>query len=235
MLANKSVPDWRRQLGTALLVGVALGVLGPYGSSTAFSPGIRYSFWIVMALAGLLSLWGADALIGRRLGDRPWARTAALGAASAAPMTFFVAWVFSLLQPGRVFPPGRLLILYLCVALVQLILAVALARTRTVTLPATFVSRLPRELGDDVVALEAEDHYLRVHRSAGSSLVLMRLADAVSADDGQQGLQVHRSWWVSRDSVVRFEGTRLHLSNGLSVPIGRTYAAQVRAAFGPKA
>jgi hypothetical protein len=233
-LAKRERPDWLRQLGMAMLVGGLLGVLGPFGSYPAFSAGVRYGFWGVMAITGLLSLWGAEALLGSRLNQTPWARTAALAAASAVPMTFFVAWVFSLLQPGRVFPPGRLLVLYLCVALVQLILAAVVMRTRAKEQTAESASRLPRELGGDVIALEAEDHYLRVHRSSGSTLVLMRLADAVAADDGQQGLQVHRSWWVNREAVQRLEGSQLHLSNGLSVPVGRTFAAQVRAAFRPK-
>ncbi len=233
-LAMRERGDWVRQLGMALLVGVLLGVLGPFGSYPAFTTGVRYAFWIVMALAGLLSLWGAEALLGSRLRQAPLALTAALAGASAVPMTFFVAWVFSLLQPGRVFPPGRLFVLYLCVALVQLILAALVMRARAAQVPVqpgTMSSRLPRELGDEVIALEAEDHYLRVHRSSGSTLVLMRLADAVAADGGQQGLQVHRSWWVSRDAVERFEAARLQLSNGLSVPVGRTFAAQVRAEF----
>jgi hypothetical protein len=232
-LAKRERPDWLRQLGMALLVGVLLGVFGPFRSSATMSVGARYAFWVASALAGLLCLWGADALLGDKTRRSAWLRAAALAAASAVPMTFFVAWLFSLVQPGRVFPPGRLLALYFAVALVQLILAAAVRRGTAVPEPSQppRTSRLPRELGDDVIALEAEDHYLRVHRSSGSTLVLMRLADAVAADDGHQGLQVHRSWWVSRDAVERMEGARLHLSNGLNVPVGRTFAAQVRAAF----
>ena len=226
--------DWLRQAGVTLLVGLTLGVLGPFGSYPAFPPATRYGFWIAMTLAGLISLWATEALLGSKL-RHALIRAFAVAAASAVPMTFFVAWAFSLLQPGRVFPPGRLLALFLCVALVQAIIAFAVSRTRAVAIPQASTSRLPPGLGTDVIALEAEDHYLRVHRPGGSTLVLMRLADAVSADDGQQGLQVHRSWWVSRDAVQGLEGTKLRLSNGLTVPVGRTYAAKVRAAFAAKA
>ncbi|WP_217352757.1 LytTR family DNA-binding domain-containing protein [Sphingomonas sp. ID1715] len=236
-LAKRQRPQWLHQLGAALLIGIILGVLGPFGSSAAMSLIERYAFWIASTLAGLLSLRGAEALLGRRLfAARLW-RPVVLAALSALPMTFFVAWMFTLLQPGRVFPPGRLLALYLCVTLVQFIIAQALKSGMTARaepeLPTQSLlhSRLPRMLGDKVIALEAEDHYLRVHRPTGSELMLMRLADAVAADDGQQGMQVHRSWWVSRDAVQRWEGGRLHLSNGLAVPVGRTFAARVRASF----
>ncbi|HYC02252.1 MAG TPA: LytTR family DNA-binding domain-containing protein [Azospirillaceae bacterium] len=97
-----------------------------------------------------------------------------------------------------------------------------------------FMKRLPRPLGDRLLALEAEDHYLRVHASAGSDLLLLRLADAVEELDGLPGLQVHRSWWVARDAVRRLhrEGGRLtlELSNGLRVPVSRTYGLAVRQA-----
>jgi hypothetical protein len=231
--AKRERPDWLKRVGVALLVGVLLGVLGAFGTYSAFTLSGRYLFWITMAVTGLLSLLAAEALLGSRLRTLPEARTAVLAAASAVPMTFFVTWVFSLVQPGRTFPPSRLLPLYLCVALVQLILAAVVTRTKITEkgVQPPPASRLPKELGADVIALEAEDHYLRVHRANGSTLVLMRLADAVAADGGQQGLQVHRSWWVSRDAVQRVEAARLHLSNGLLVPVGRTFAAQVRSAF----
>jgi DNA-binding LytR/AlgR family response regulator len=87
-------------------------------------------------------------------------------------------------------------------------------------------------LGDQIVALEAEDHYLRVHTTIGSDLVLMRLSDAVAAIEPELGLQVHRSWWVAQDAICEFmksdQRSHLKLSNGLLVPVGRTYAAAVR-------
>ena len=61
-----------------------------------------------------------------------------------------------------------------------------------------------------------------------------RFADAV-AELGDQGMQVHRSYWVARRHVVgierRTERTVLLLTGGEVVPVSRTYLAAVREAL----
>jgi hypothetical protein len=39
--------------------------------------------------------------------------------------------------------------------------------------------RLPRHLGRRLVAVEAEDHYVRVHTELGSTLMLARFSDVI--------------------------------------------------------
>ena len=63
-------------------------------------------------------------------------------------------------------------------------------------------SRLPPGIGRDIIALETEDHYLRVHAAGGSALILMRMADAVAMLDPRLGAQVHRRWWVAAAAVT---------------------------------
>jgi hypothetical protein len=98
--------------------------------------------------------------------------------------------------------------------------------------PPVLLARIPRGLGPEIVALEAEDHYVRVHTPRGSTLVLMRLSDAVELLDEALGLRVHRSWWVSRQAIASFDRDSqqltLRLTNGARVPVGRTYVAAVR-------
>ena len=99
--------------------------------------------------------------------------------------------------------------------------------------PPKFLDRLPLKLrGGEIWAVEAEDHYLRLHTSKGQDLILMRLADAVAELDGIEGLQVHRSWWVARDAVAdiaRGDGrATLTLQDGSQVPVSRTYAKVLR-------
>ena len=99
------------------------------------------------------------------------------------------------------------------------------------TLSGRFLDRLPEEVGRDVVYLKVNGHYINVITTAGSAAVLMRLADAV-AELGDQGLQVHRSFWVANRHVTelfRREGrTVVQVTGGMEVPVSRTFLAAVR-------
>ena len=99
--------------------------------------------------------------------------------------------------------------------------------------PAKFLERLPLKLrGADVWAVEAEDHYLRLHTSKGQDLILMRLSDAIDELEGIEGAQVHRSWWVARDAIAearRGDGrATLTLKDGAEAPVSRSYARVLR-------
>ncbi|PWC82894.1 transcriptional regulator [Azospirillum sp. TSH100] len=101
--------------------------------------------------------------------------------------------------------------------------------------PAPFLDRIPAKLGHDLLALEMEDHYVRVHTALGSDLILMRMRDAVAELAGLDGRQVHRSYWVAASAVATVERKpdgklSLRLTNGLLVPVSRTHAPSVRAA-----
>lgn len=93
------------------------------------------------------------------------------------------------------------------------------------------IERLPPHLGRDIVALEMEDHYVRVHTPAGSALLLMRMRDAVAEMAGVEGMQVHRSWWVARAAVrgSTSDGRNLRLRlDGLTAPVARGAVATLR-------
>jgi hypothetical protein len=49
-----------------------------------------------------------------------------------------------------------------------------------------------------IVALSAEDHYVRVRTDRGQALILMNLANAIAALGPDSGVRIHRSHWVSR-------------------------------------
>jgi hypothetical protein len=105
--------------------------------------------------------------------------------------------------------------------------------THATAKPPKFLERLPLKLrGAEVWAVEAEDHYLRLHTSKGQDLILLRLADAVAELEGIEGAQVHRSWWVARDAIAdarRGDGrATLTLKDGSEVPVSRTYAGLLR-------
>ena len=86
----------------------------------------------------------------------------------------------------------------------------------------------------EILALQAEDHYVRVHTDKGSDLILMRLGDAVSEMGDTPGARSHRSWWVAKKAVTgtRRENGRawLQLSNAIEAPVSRNYIVELRKA-----
>jgi hypothetical protein len=86
-------------------------------------------------------------------------------------------------------------------------------------------ARLSPAFEGDILALESEDHYVRVHGMRGSELLHMRLRDAIAEMDGHPGEQIHRSWWVARGAVTevqaRGRGCEVHLANGERAPVAR--------------
>ncbi len=72
-----------------------------------------------------------------------------------------------------------------------------------------FFQRLSRLAGlnvDELVAVEAEDHYVKVHSTRGKELVYYGFRDALEELNGVPGLQIHRSAWVSRRHVQALDG-----------------------------
>lgn len=103
----------------------------------------------------------------------------------------------------------------------------------TVAIPVLVaLMRAPPHLGRELLAMEAEDHDLRVHTSVGSDLLLMRMRDAVTELAPPDGLRVHRSRWVTRTGVERAArngtGLALPLRSGLTVPVARAQRRAVR-------
>jgi hypothetical protein len=90
-----------------------------------------------------------------------------------------------------------------------------------------FVKKLRPELGRNILALEAQEHYIKVHTDLGHELIHYRFGDAVQELANKPGLQVHRSYWVADDAVVAIvpvgKSYRLTLRNGLTVPVSLSY------------
>lgn len=238
---------WARRAALVLALGVLLGFAGPFSGNPPLGAPVRYAFWIGMAVVGYAAALAAEKLVPEiSVLARPALRLGAVAIASALPVTFVAAWAVPLVRPGHAYGPSQLPALFSAVAVVQLAIVFTLLR-RPVAQPraplerkpepsapgpSALLSRLPKRLGREIVALEAEDHYVRVHTTRGSDLVLMRLSDAIAAMDPATGLQVHRSWWVAHDAIDELvrsgQRSQMKLTNGLIVPVGPSYVAAVR-------
>lgn len=105
--------------------------------------------------------------------------------------------------------------------------------------PSGLILRLPQELGQNVIALSAEDHYVRVYTPKGNDLVLYRFSDAVREMPDERGLQVHRSHWVSVSAISRFEevnrGFQVVLKDSTELPVSQRYIEVLKArGFAPE-
>lgn len=228
------------------LIGAFLALIGAFDSDQiAF--GRRLVYWVFVLVAGGACGGAIEPWLERSplLAARPALRAVALTLLMAAPAMVLV-WATQIVLFGGPGGLGRWLILYPQVALVcaGLVALAWLSRRRiTVRTPAApsdqappegLREKLPPRLARArLLAVQAEDHYLRVHTDAGDALLLMKFADALSALAERDGLRTHRSWWVARAAVedARWRRGRgdLVLVGGLTVPVSRAYAERVRA------
>lgn len=235
---------WRmilRVLAVGSGVAVFLSLFGPFDRPAGELLRKDAPFFLYSWIGSLLGLAGAR--IAWRLGL--WARGpivvgVATGLLMVAPMTA-VVWIVQGLVQGRPLPAAALpdvvwQVLLVCVGASVLAILVSGRRTHSgdgAAAPPKFLERIPLKLREgELWAVEAEDHYLRLHTSRGQDLILMRLADAVDELEGLEGAQVHRSWWVARAAIAdarRGDGRAvLTLKDGSDVPVSRTYARMLR-------
>lgn len=229
-------------VGLAAAVGAFLAFVGAFGL-TDYPLGIRFSFMVPVAvLTSIIGLGGF--LLASRLapGLSRWLHAVLGGLLIFAPIGVIV-WFAAGLIPGAHIDASALpgfIGTSLVVSLAMSLLAVAVNRRPSERLPpdpgavpSRFLERLPVRLRcAEIWAVEAEDHYLRVHTSAGQDLILLRMADAIAELEGREGMQVHRSWWVARAAIAdarRGDGrATLTLKDGSEAPVSRTYAAELR-------
>lgn len=254
------MPDARQlliDLTIMAVVGVVLAVLGPFGSF-AMPFALRLAYWLGIALAGyalyLPATVGATRLAARLALPEAGLWVAACVVATV-PMTIVVWAVDGLWQPLRLPSAQGWLasyanVLILGSAITSIFWFGRARRARAavappvampiVAEPATaapappFLDRLPPHLGRDLIALEMEDHYVRAHTPAGSTLILMRMRDAVGELGDMEGAQVHRSWWVARGHVTAANrdgrNLRLLLTGGIEAPVARGQVEALQAA-----
>ncbi len=215
--------------------------------------GLRLVYWLIVMLTGAAIGSGVTAAIHDwgRLRRYPVLEVAAIAVSISAPLTLAVIGAgMMLLGMRRPSIEGLVMNFGLVVTVSMAITGIvhAIARSRAedgaaapvpVAVPGVpdtrFRDRLPIQFQTaTILALESEDHYLRVHLDTGSTLILHRLSDAIAELSTLDGQQTHRSWWVARAAVAsakRTDGKHvLTLSNDVEVPVSRTYARDLTAA-----
>lgn len=100
-----------------------------------------------------------------------------------------------------------------------------------------FLARLPRRLGDEIISVRAEQHYVQVDTTLGSKLLFCGFGRAVHelTTQGAPGMAIHRSYWVAWPHVAEIytvgSEVRCRLKSGQTVPISRRRVREAREAF----
>ncbi|WP_292040753.1 MULTISPECIES: LytTR family DNA-binding domain-containing protein [unclassified Brevundimonas] len=247
---SEQIPLHQRSMLRGILIGAVAGVFlafsGAFGSLQE-PLWIRLIYWVPLIVLGGLWSQVCSPLLERLIdtSDRPWLEVILLSLIMSVPVTLTV-WIATTLLFWRELPMlQHLPHFFVPVLLITLILAainVLASRKNPIAThyveghpPARFLQRLPLKLkGATLWAIQSEDHYLRLHTSRGSDLILMRLSDALEELDGLEGAQTHRSWWVAKDAVrevARGDGrATLTLVDGTLAPVSRRHARALREA-----
>jgi len=220
-------------------------------------------FWLASVTAGWLQMIVIARGVRASFGVERWPGwvllliSAFLG---AVPLCFEIRWmVEALLAPAEGLPP--LWVTYLNVSvinvvfsLIQYVLIEGWPLTGAGDDPEPLPNLRPEQVADNrpvvgrlrrrpdgihgvegvIRYMQMQDHYLHVHTDQGNGLVLGRMSDAVADLQGTDGLQVHKSWWVSQAAIdcVRQENRKrtIRLKDGTVIPVGRSFAPALRAA-----
>lgn len=202
----------------------------------------RFAYWFITApvtfmIANISATLIVNSLMKKGIGR--WPSYTIAGISSGIPVGIFV-WGFDLvLNPGQSMVLSQLpkiILLTTAVTLpVSLLFGLSSRQEREAegshskqnTPSQRFLDRLPKHLGQDIISLHAQDHYIKVVTTHGSEMILMRLSDAIAELESLDGFQTHRSWWVAARHVIKIDNhegrVKLCLSNGDMAPISRSF------------
>jgi hypothetical protein len=236
--------DWAVDIAVATAVGAFLGVVGPYGSYFNGPLVVRVAYWVTAMWIGAVVFGMCVRLalaVGRRLGLPAWFMAGVAALVGAGIQTLVVSriavWVWPQLSDFT------LMVWFgQCLAIsIPLVAGYLLLRQRLLGPEAAAASEsaplaveeAPAPIVGPVLCLRMEDHYVRVCAPGGSRLVAGPF-ERVIAGMAEEGMRVHRSWWVARAAVTGVvadgRNLRLTLRGGLTAPVSRASVAKLREA-----
>ena len=256
--ALAAVPcELKRRVGFAFATAIAMTFLAPWGSAHLPLPR-RAVEWLVCIAIWEAAVWLVRDGVTRRFGSgraggrtvlRGYLLTLGLASVPAVPLCMLVI-------NGTVGTFGDFALFYADAMGLGFILAAiryGIWGQRSAARDGSFVELAPARApgaggvsccdflgrhapdlaGARLLALAAEDHYLRIYTDRGQALALLRLRDAIDSLGAEAGLQVHRSYWVAMHAAPRAarrgQSWQLELPSGLSIPVSKARVAACRA------
>lgn len=236
--------EWLVQKGLgrwlfALILGVGLALVGPYGTYVTMGLPLRFAYWIGLIMSSFAIWWAIELIVGRIFGQRDVIfKQLTVIVPFAAVNSLLLMGVHAVINSvtGQAIPTSWSSYFVSHIILSTLVIAPLILLTITLMTQVEarasgdtiqfLTQALPPPLrGQTPYALAAEGHYVRVHTKLGEALVTMRFEDALRALSGVDGIQTHRSWWVARDEILEVKPVgsafEASLRCGMRVPISR--------------
>lgn len=239
--------EWAIDFAVAAAIGLFIGVLGPYGSYLNGAVGPRIFHFIVCFCVGTLIFGVLQRLAvagAERLRIPVWPVIIVALLVGCVPLALFISWLATTLWPflrERIAPLewyGQCVFLSGPVLTFVIVRRALKARSMRGALPVqaappSAITTPVMPPPGEVLCLRMEDHYVRVHTLGGSRLVAGPF-ERVIAGMAQEGMRVHRSWWVARAAVTGViadgRNLRLTLRGDLTAPVSRASVARLREA-----
>ena len=241
MTSQAPSPRFARTVAIASLSAILLAVAaGPFFTGYLPVPA-RTLFWASLISFNALKwvLWYT--LLPPRLPEqRLWLLPAAGALLLNASLPFEVAFAYRAIGVDRAPDPLAIYAIAVLISgLISAIVWVAGPRAEVPPTPDTPSPEPPRGLAAraplaQLLAVTAEDHYVRLHLAGGGKpLILYRFSDAMADLAATDGLQVHRGAWVAGGAVASAtrNGRRwtLILTDGTEIPVSEARTAAARA------
>jgi len=233
---------WREQSAALLITWLAFTVLGPFQTS-AMPFALRALYWLLCIGSGWILVLALLSLVLMHPRFDEWSaalRVAFAVAFASVPIGLIVMWAERNLRGNDPAVTIMINVFFVCALIGGLMYMRVMARlglavqAQPQQTPA-FYARLPFELGTSIISLSAQDHYIEVTTTKGSTLILLGLSDAIEELAGLDGLQIHRSHWVAKEAALKLRRKSgklmLELVDARLLPVSRTYGPTVRKAL----
>lgn len=84
----------------------------------------------------------------------------------------------------------------------------------------------------DIIVIESERHKVRVFTEADTYATYISIAEMATALDSLNFMRINKSYIINLDKVLRLEGNRVELTEGLKAILGPTYKEDFMARIG---
>jgi hypothetical protein len=230
-----------RALAVMCIVGLMLGLIGPFNTFEYFRVAPRIAYWLFIVFSCYaVGAFGGGFMVDllHHMNEKTPLPIIIIAGGFGAGIPVAITVILTnmiLIGDWEVDGFGGFMTVVYCVLVSMCIVALHVLflrddRPNAPEKPA-ILDRLQVQNRGALQYLSMQDHYVNVVTSKGKEMLLLRLSDAIKETNGVTGIKIHRSHWVALDavkSVSRQNGVyQVEMPDGEKLPISR---GQIQAA-----